>query len=154
TNHSLDEGRFGSGTIFLNALSKASASSASTSFAVPMNRLDCSGSSGFGFGFRPIARRYIPQSSKGNSSWNGRLSSRLRRSCFIHQPLALGSAKRDVRALSVIDAKPCARVLTKIKFSQITVEMLLIDVLINADHSALEDREKPFQRVRTHVAAC
>lgn len=44
---------------FLNARSAPSGvSSASTSRAVSMNRCACAGSSGFGFGLRPIIRLY------------------------------------------------------------------------------------------------
>ena len=43
-------------------------------------------------------------------------------------------------ALHVIDAKLGAGVLPEIEFRQIAVKMLAIDVLINADQSAFEDR--------------
>jgi hypothetical protein len=41
----------------------------------------------------------------------------------------------------------------EIKFGQVTVEMLAIDVLINADDAAFKHAEKPFQRIRVNVAA-
>jgi len=47
----------------LNARSKASSSSAPASWAVSMNRFDCSGSSGFGAGLRPIMQ-YCHQSKE------------------------------------------------------------------------------------------
>ena len=58
-----------------------------------------------------------------------------------------------LRPLGITNAKPDAVVLAKIKFGQITVKMLAIDVLVNADDAALEDREKSFKRVGMHVTA-
>src|ERR1700683_1133567 len=89
----------------------------------------------------------------GNSSWSG--GSRLCPffSCFVGQPLALNALKRDVRALHVIDADLNPRVHSEIKFGQVAVEMLGIDVLVNADNAALENAEKPFKRIGMHVAA-
>lgn len=74
-------------------------------------------------------------------------------SCFISKPLALDPLKGNFGALAVIDAKPLTVVLPEIELSQVAVKMLGIDVLINADDAALEDREKPFKRVGMHVAA-
>jgi hypothetical protein len=75
-------------------------------------------------------------------------------SCFVSQSLSLDAAKRNLGAVGIAIAKLNARVLPKIKFGQIAVKMLGIDVLVNADDAALEYAEKPFKRVRMHVAAC
>ena len=56
-------------------------------------------------------------------------------------------------ALAVIDAKLGAGVHAEIKFGQVTLKMLGIDVLINADDAAFEHGEKALQRVRVHIAA-
>ena len=71
----------------------------------------------------------------------------------IGQPLALDACKRDVGALNVIDAKLGAGVLPEIKLGQIAIKMLGIDVLVNADDAALEDRKEAFERVGVNVAA-
>src|SRR4051812_6294262 len=118
-----------------------------------MNRLDCSASSGFGFAGRPIARRYIPQSSKGNRSWNGGAGSRFRMSCLVGQPLALGSLRHKRGALHVAVAKPLAGVHAEIELREIPIKMLAINPLVDANDPALEDRKEAFQRVRMNVAA-
>lgn len=74
-------------------------------------------------------------------------------SCFIGQPLASRALHGDCGALHVIDAKPNAVVHSEIKFGQIAVKVLGIDVLIDADKPALEDREKALKSVGVHVAA-
>jgi len=71
----------------------------------------------------------------------------------IGQPLAFRTFYSDGSALHVINAQLGACVLPEIKFGEIAVEMLGIDVLVNADHAALEHAEEAFERVGMHVAA-
>jgi len=74
-------------------------------------------------------------------------------SCFVGQPLTHGPFDRNRFALHVIDVKLGAGVLPGIELGQIAVKMLGINVLVDANDAALEDAEKPFQRIRMHVAA-
>ena len=71
----------------------------------------------------------------------------------ISQPLALEASKRDVGPFHVIDAELGAGVLPEIELGQVAIKVLGIDVLINADDAALEDRKEPFEGVGVHVAA-
>jgi len=43
--------------------------------------------------------------------------------------------------------------LAEIKLRQIAVKVLLIDVLVNADKAAFQNRKESFQRVGMHVIA-
>ena len=70
----------------------------------------------------------------------------------IGQALAFEPGKRDVAALHIIDAKLGAGVLPEIELGQIPIKMLGVDVLVHADDTALEDREKTFERIGMHVA--
>ena len=60
---------------------------------------------------------------------------------------------RTSAALTVIDAELGAGVHGGNQTRPNTLEVLGIDVLINADDAALKDAEKAFKRVRMHVAA-
>lgn len=73
-------------------------------------------------------------------------------SCLVGKPLALCGLYGQRGALFIVDAKFGAGVLSKIKLGQVSIKMLGIDMLVNADDAALEDREKTFQRVRMHIA--
>ena len=91
-------------------------------------------------------------SSSGNSNWNGGSGSSLAVSCFEREPFAGRAFDRNRFALHVIDAEFRARVLAEVKFAQIPVEMLGINVLINANNPAFEDRKEPFKSVGMHIA--
>jgi hypothetical protein len=123
-----------------------------------MNRLDCSGLSGF------VGLRGMNQSplSKGNLSCRGSSRQchwRLRRppyrsflapieqSCFISQATTLCTLQGNRRAVSIIDAKPLASAVAEIKFIQIAMQVCFANVLIYAINAALQDREKSFNRV-------
>jgi len=118
-----------------------------------MNRFDCSGSSGLRS--LSITRRYQIQRLNGSSSCRhstvdfSRSSVRRR----IGQALATETCKRDVRALYIVDAELGAVILAEIKLGQVSIKVLGIDVLVNADDAALEDREEPFKSIGVHVAA-
>jgi hypothetical protein len=90
-------------------------------------------------------------SSNCSSSGGLRLNPFL--SCFVSQAFALYALKGDIGTVRVIEAKFDAGVLPEIKFSQVPVKMLAIDVLINANDAALKHAKKSFQRVRMHVTA-
>ena len=117
-----------------------------------MNRLDCSGSSCFGF--VPIRRFY--QSANGRSNWSSghRSQTRPEISRSIGEALSFDALKRQVRALHVVDTKLGAIVHSEIKLREIPFEVTLIHVVINADQAALEYREKAFEGVHVYVAAC
>lgn len=61
---------------------------------------------------------------------------------MIGQPLASKATQRDISALLIVDAKLGASVLPEIELGKIPVEMLAIDVLIDADKAPLEDRKE------------
>jgi hypothetical protein len=73
-------------------------------------------------------------------------------SCFVGQPLAFDASERDLRPLHIVDTKLGASVLPKVELGQITLKMLGVDVLINADDTALEYRKEPFKRIGVNVA--
>src|SRR5262245_28241772 len=59
-------------------------------------------------------------------------------SCFVGQPLALGTLDRNRRSLRVVNAEPLAIIHSEIELGQVPVQVLLIDALIGADKAALE----------------
>lgn len=69
------------------------------------------------------------------------------------QPFAFGTLHGGFGALNVADANADAVVIPEVKFSEITVKMFLGAMLINAAHTALENRKRAFNRIRMHVAA-
>ena len=71
----------------------------------------------------------------------------------IGEPLTLATLQGNLGTAHVIHAKLGAGVLSKIKFGQISVQMLLATVLIHANHAALEHGKEPFQRVRVNLTA-
>jgi hypothetical protein len=79
---------------------------------------------------------------------------RLATSRFVGQSPSFESLKRDLGALGIVNAEFRASVLPKIKFGEISVKVLFVHMLIDADQAALKDREETFQRVRMDVAAC
>src|SRR5579863_7929730 len=114
-------------------------------------------------------RHCSPPSMNTKESWCGsagaadcpcRLLSERRRierdlatSCFVGQPLALCADQRAIGTGLVVVSHLDPIVVAEIKFCEISVEVLLFNVLINTDQAALEDREEAFEGVGVHVAA-
>src|SRR5712691_3671847 len=73
-------------------------------------------------------------------------------SCLIGEPLALGTLERDLGALGIVDPKPLAVAVPKIKLVAVPVKVLLAHDLVHTDEPALEDAEIAFKRVGVHVA--
>ena len=71
-------------------------------------------------------------------------------SCLIGEPAALEPGQGNLGALHVIHTKTGAGILPEIKFGHVAVQMLAFDVLVGADHAALEDGEKAFEGVHMH----
>jgi len=80
--------------------------------------------------------RLNPAALIGSSSCSGGLRLNPFLSCFVSQPLALDALKGDVGAVRVIEAKLGAGVLAEVEFGQVAVEMLAVDVLVNANDAA------------------
>lgn len=74
-------------------------------------------------------------------------------SCFVGQSLAPHTFEGDFGAIRITIAKLDAGVLAEVEFGQVTVKMLGVDMLINPNNAALENREKPFKRIGMYVAA-
>lgn len=98
-------------------------------------------------------RHFLPPRFIGNSSWYGALGLRFAISCLIRKALSSKALERDIGTLFVIDAKLDAGVLPEIELGKIPVKMLNIDVLVNADKAALQNRKEAFQRVGMRLAA-
>jgi hypothetical protein len=73
-------------------------------------------------------------------------------SCLVRKPLAASRTDCNRGALFVIDTKFHAGILAEIELGKIPVEMLAIDVLINANQPAFEDRKEAFKGVGMNVA--
>ena len=71
---------------------------------------------------------------------------------MIRQSLSGEAPEGQISALFVIDTKFGASVLPEIELGQIAVQMLNIDVLIDADKAALQDGKEAFQRVGVRLA--
>jgi hypothetical protein len=56
-------------------------------------------------------------------------------------------------ALHIVNSKFLTVVLPKVEFGKIPIKMLLIDVLIYANKTALQNRKKTFQRIRVSLSA-
>jgi hypothetical protein len=112
----------------------------------------CAGSSGLGFDFFAMARRYSHQSSKGNHSWSGDSGSRFLVSCLVREPLPGRAFDGDSFALHVVNAELGAVVHAEVELREVAVKVLAIDLLVDADQAALEHRKEPFKRVHMHVA--
>src|SRR5262249_32802388 len=95
-------------------------------------------------------------SDSGNSSCCGSECRRIERflptSCLIGEPLARCSGHGAGGALYVVNPKLRAVVEPKVELREVTVDMLLINVLVDADQPALEDREETFKGVGVRVA--
>jgi hypothetical protein len=62
-------------------------------------------------------------------------------SCSIGEPLTNRTLDDASSALRIVNAEPDSVAVAKIELGEITVKMLLADVLINAVDSAFQDRE-------------
>lgn len=87
----------------------------------------------------------------GNSSWYGALGFRFAISCLVREALSGEALEGDIRALFIIDAQFGAGVLAEIELGQIPVKVLAIDMLVDADKAAFQDRKEAFERVGMHV---
>jgi len=74
-------------------------------------------------------------------------------SCLVRESLALRAFDSPRRALYIVNAKLGTGVHAEVKFGQVAVKMLGVDMLVNANDAAFEDREKPFKRIGVNVAA-
>ena len=70
----------------------------------------------------------------------------------IRQALAGDTGDGFFGAHGIVYAELGAGICAKIKLSQITVKVLFAAMLVGANHAALKDREKAFQRVRVNFA--
>src|SRR5258708_3543586 len=102
--------------------------------------------------------RHCSPSPKSNESWRGSpLKWRLGEHCpdvrrRIGEALALRPDQGAIRALLVVDPELGAVVKPEVKFGEVTIKMLLIDVLVDADQPTLEHAEEAFERVHMHLA--
>ena len=72
---------------------------------------------------------------------------------MIGEPLAFDAFDSGFGAVNVAVAEPNAMVVAEVKFREIAVQMLLVAVLINSLHAALEDRERAFDGVGVDLGA-
>src|SRR5579862_875223 len=100
-------------------------------------------------------------SSKEKESWRGSTGSKARRRCgrlerdcrasptslLIGQPLPARAFDRLRGALGIVDAKRNALVVAEIEFAEIPLQVFRRDVMIGADHAALENAEIAFNGV-------
>ena len=70
----------------------------------------------------------------------------------IGQALADGTFDGAIGALYVVDAELGAVVVAEIKFREIAIDVLLVDVLIDADQPALEHAKEAFKGVGVRIA--
>jgi len=80
------------------------------------------------------------------------LSGLLATSRFVGEALALGSRDAASSALFVVDAELSPVVPAEIELREVTVEVLGVHLLVDADHAALEDREEAFDGVGVDIA--
>ena len=71
----------------------------------------------------------------------------------IHQALAFCAFHGSNGAVNVAAAERNAVIVAEVKFREITMKMLFLTVLVNALHSALENRERAFNRIGVNVAS-
>jgi hypothetical protein len=72
-------------------------------------------------------------------------------SCLIRETLSSKAPQREIGAGFIVNAKGNAGILAEIKLSQIAVKVLCVDVLIDANQTALQDRKETFERVGVYV---
>src|SRR3954467_10544487 len=70
---------------------------------------------------------------------------------FIGEPLAFGCQDSRTRAVAIIHI---AMVVPEFKLTQVAVQVLLADGMIDAVQAALHSREKPLNSIAMHVTAC
>ena len=63
----------------------------------------------------------------------------------VHQPLAFNAANRGEGAVDVAVTERNAVIVAMVELSKITMQMFFFAVLINAAHTAFEDREVAFR---------
>ena len=154
--------------IFSNTRPKSLASSdASTSRAIPTNRLWRSASVNFGFDLglsgtdqsSSVNKNFICGSgsrSLNREGWNWRdraLCLPCSTSRFISQSFANYTAKRGIRPHGVVITDLLAEAVAEVELAQITMQVRSIAMLINADHAPLEDGEEAFDGVAVDGAA-
>ena len=71
----------------------------------------------------------------------------------IGQPLSDDALQCDRRAFAISEAKRGAVVVSEIEFAEVTLQVSLRDMVIDAIDTALEDREVPLDGVGVRVAA-
>ena len=74
-------------------------------------------------------------------------------SCFVSEPLPGRAFNCNRGALHVINAKLGAGVHAEVKFGQVAVEMLGVDMLVHANDAPLKNAEKSFERIGMYVTA-
>lgn len=74
-------------------------------------------------------------------------------SCFVSQAPALGALECQRSPGSVVDPELFAVAVAEIKLAQVTVQVSLAEMLVNAINATLQDREKSFDGVRMNEAA-
>jgi hypothetical protein len=145
----------------LNAFSNASGrSSTSTSRAISLNRLDCSGSSGLSLSV--IAYSLFSKNAKFNCPFITRLRNRQRATDpfsflmhtnrLISQALSFGTQQRQIGPFLIVHAQLCAVGHTEIKLSQIPLQVLFAHLLVNPNQTALENAEIALGGVGMHPA--
>lgn len=72
---------------------------------------------------------------------------------MVGEPLAFGGFQRSNRALHIAETQSDPVIVSEVELREITVEVLLGAMLIDALYAPLEDREVAFDRVRVDLAA-
>src|SRR5437762_13175368 len=70
---------------------------------------------------------------------------------LIGEPLALHAEQKNLGAVLIFDAERLAIAIAEIEFSKVAVQVIVPAVLVDALHSALEDREESFDGVGVHA---
>ena len=127
-----------------------------------MNRLNCSGLSGFGL--RGMGALYArpAHSSNGNRNWRGSSGAERKRrrlsegrrfwapretSRSIGKPLALDATQQAIGASLIVDSERDAVVVAEIELCCVAVQVRLANVEIATVDAALEDREEVLDRI-------
>jgi hypothetical protein len=71
----------------------------------------------------------------------------------VRETLAFNALHSKRRTFPIVHTEGNAVIVAEIKFREIAMQMLLIAMLIDAAHTALEDREVAFGRVGMHIVA-
>jgi len=62
-----------------------------------------------------------------------------------HEAFAVCALDRRKRSVDIVAAEPDAVIIAEVKFGQVAMQVLFLAVLIDAAHTALEDREIAFR---------